>query len=225
MIVKQKNFLFLKKIFLNLLTQFKFVNVDIKKIKINLVSSDEQKDHLVICVSGMMVAQVDLTFVNHDIETNYILKKKIHNIRITLVSSLIQNYDNMFSGLTKQYLYNISIDDVNHINIGLTLDYRLCYSIRSKTDKREVQDLHILMTRDHNIKGACGLTNLPTRDSVCEPLAWNRAAIDEIVILYLINANNPELYNALFPTFDINLDLNDIVDLLNCLKTLEMASY
>lgn len=225
-VMAKRNFNFLKTILVNFLNQLKFENVDKMKISFALTSIGKSEDFLSIKINSEKVGEMRLALEQHD-DKNYINKKKISQLSLKISRNFLVNHKSIFTGHSKEYLHSLYIDNLNWINLGQHLKYRVVYDLMAKHNGNKYgQTLHIIMNSDHTIKYVFNVNNPTTeQDSSNFQVEWNNKYINDLIILYLLHVTDNDFYLTLFPEFNFDINLKTIDDLDNKLSLISMCNY
>lgn len=222
--MKKNNFDFLKKIVVNFLNQLSFQNVQSLDIKIQIKVQTQKSDYLQVIINGIQAIVVQVTFEKHDKATNYKTAKKISNFNMQLKNEFIQSYSFIHDGITKEYISSIFVQNVNWINIGLRLDYKIVYCLKAKHKHWREDMQHVIycfMDKDNRPLDVYGVNDKKEQ----ERLSFCLNKVDKLAIMYLFYKNCEEDYNNTFPPFSETLNITEIDDLDNKLTLVSMSQF
>lgn len=222
--MKKNNFDFLKKIVVNFLNQLSFQDVQSMDIKIQLKVQTPKSDYLQVIINGIQAIVVQITFEKHDKATNYKTAKKISNFNMQLNNEFIQSYSFVHDGITKEYISSIFVQNVNWINIGLRLDYKIVYCLKAKYKDWRDDMQHVIycfMDKDNRPLDVYGVNEKKEQERL--PFCLNK--VDKLAIMYLFYKNCEEDYNNTFPPFSETLNITEIDDLDNKLTLVSMSQF
>lgn len=222
--MKRNNFDFLKKIVVNFLNQLSFQNVKSMDIKIKINATSPKADSLHVFIDGIHAVDLEVALEKHNNETNYKIVKKISRFNMRLKHEFIQSHSFIHDGITKEYISSIFVDNMNWINIGLRLDYKIVYCLLAK-HKHWREDLkHVIycfMDKDNKPLGVYGVN----ANKEQELLKFCMDKVDKMGIMYLFYKNYEEHYNNTFPEFSEHMDISKIDDLDNKLTLVSMMQF
>jgi hypothetical protein len=135
----------------------------------------------------------------------------------------IQSHSFIHDGITKEYISSIFIEDMNWVNIGLRLDYKIVYCLLAKHKHWRDDIKHVIycfMNKDNKPLGVYGVNGKEQ-----ELLKFCMNKVDKMAIMYLFHKNYEDYYNDTFPPFTETLDINNIDDLDNKLTLVSMMQF
>lgn len=222
--MKKNNFDFLKKIVVNFLNQLAFQDVMSMEIKIKLQVQTPKVDSLHVFINGHHAIDIEVSFEKHDKVTNYKTLKKISNFNMRLNNEFIQSHACIHDGITKEYISSIFVQNVNWINIGLRLDYKIVYCLMAKHKHWRDNMQHVIycfMNKDNKPLDVYGVNEKKDQ----ERLNFCLNKVDKMAIMYLFHKNYEEHYNNTFPAFSNDMDINQVEDLDNKLTLVSMMQF
>jgi len=222
--MKKNNFDFLKKIVVNFLNQLSFQDVSSMNIKIKLQAQTDKMDFLHVVINESHAIDIQVTFEKHEKATNYKTSKKISNFNMRLNNEFIQSYSFIHDGITKEYISSIFVQNVNWINIGLRLDYKIVYCLKAKHKHWRDDMQHVIycfMDKDNRPLDVYGVNDKKEQERL--PFCLNK--VDKLAIMYLFYKNCEEDYNNTFPPFSETLNITEIDELDNKLTLVSMLQF